>query len=84
VRGKGLLIALEFHNHATGFELGKQMLDRGVLVSGTLVNAKVIRIEPPLTIREEEADYVCGALKESLAALDSRSERESKYGTVSG
>ncbi|HLY01900.1 MAG TPA: putrescine aminotransferase [Candidatus Cybelea sp.] len=66
VRGKGLLLALEFHDHATGFELAKQMLDRSVLVSGTLVNAKVIRIEPPLTITQEEADYVCQALSESL------------------
>ncbi len=45
----------------TGFEFGKRMLDRGVLVSGTLVNARVIRVEPPLTITEEQADYVCQA-----------------------
>lgn len=69
VRGKGLLMAIEFHDHATGFELAKRMLDRGILVSGTLVNAKVIRIEPPLTITEEEADRVCAALAESLAGL---------------
>jgi putrescine aminotransferase len=70
VRGKGLLIALEFHEHATGFDLAKRMLDRGILVSGTLVNAKVIRVEPPLTITEEEADYVCQSLKASLASMD--------------
>ncbi|HEX4012736.1 MAG TPA: putrescine aminotransferase [Candidatus Cybelea sp.] len=69
VRGKGLLMALEFHDDATGFELGKRMLDRGVLVSGTLVNARVIRVEPPLTITEDEADYVCRALAESLAGM---------------
>jgi putrescine aminotransferase len=69
VRGKGLLIAIEFHDHATGFELAKRMLDRGVLVSGTLVNARVIRVEPPLTITEEEADYVCQALSESLQSM---------------
>jgi putrescine aminotransferase len=69
VRGKGLLIALEFRNHATGFELAKRMLDRGVLVSGTLVNARVIRVEPPLTIAEDEADYVCQALSESLKSM---------------
>ena len=69
VRGKGLLMALEFRDHATGFELGKRMLDRGVLVSGTLVNARVIRVEPPLTITEEEAEYVCQALRESLATM---------------
>ncbi len=69
VRGKGLLIAIEFHDHATGFELAKRMLDRSVLVSGTLVNARVIRVEPPLTITEEEADYVCQALSQSLTSM---------------
>jgi putrescine aminotransferase len=69
VRGKGLLMALEFRDHAVGFEFGKHMLDRGILVSGTLVNARVIRIEPPLTITEEEADYVCQALGESLRSM---------------
>ncbi|MGB8965239.1 MAG: putrescine aminotransferase [Candidatus Cybelea sp.] len=75
VRGKGLLIALEFYDHATGYELAKRMLDRGVLVSGTLVNARVIRVEPPLTITEKEADYVCQALSESLPLCHPKSRR---------
>jgi len=69
VRGKGLLMALEFSDNAIGFEFAKQMLDRGVLVAGTLVNARTIRIEPPLTIAEEEADYVCQAIGESLNSM---------------
>jgi len=69
VRGKGLLMAIEFRDHETGFEFGKQMLDRGVLVSGTLVNARTIRIEPPLTLTDEEADYVCRSIKESLNTM---------------
>ena len=69
VRGKGLLMAIEFRDHETGFELGKRMLERGILVSGTLVNARVIRVEPPLTITESEAGYVCRSLKESLAEM---------------
>ncbi len=69
VRGKGLLMALEFSDDAIGFEFGKQMLERGILVSGTLVNARTIRIEPPLTMTEEEADYVCQAIGESLEQL---------------
>ncbi|HVN69415.1 MAG TPA: putrescine aminotransferase [Candidatus Binatia bacterium] len=69
VRGMGLLMALEFRDHATGFELAKRMLDRGILVSGTLVNARTIRVEPPLTITEEEADYVCASLGESLNSM---------------
>ncbi|MDQ2817591.1 MAG: putrescine aminotransferase [Candidatus Eremiobacteraeota bacterium] len=69
VRGKGLLIAMEFVNDELGFALSKALLDRGVLVSGTLVNARVIRVEPPLTISEEQADYVCAALGQSLQLL---------------
>jgi putrescine aminotransferase len=71
-RGKGLLMAIEFCDNATGFEFAKHMLDRGVLVSGTLVNARTIRIEPPLTITEEEADFVSRTVAESVAATDRR------------
>jgi putrescine aminotransferase len=45
------------------------MLERGVLVSGTLVNARVVRVEPPLTIEEAQADYVCDALNQSLRSM---------------
>ena len=69
VRGKGLLIAIEFITNELGFELGKQMLKRGVLVSGTLVNARTIRFEPPLTITEEQIEYVCKALADSLESM---------------
>ncbi|MBV9272127.1 MAG: putrescine aminotransferase [Candidatus Eremiobacteraeota bacterium] len=71
VRGKGLMLALEFRDDALGFDFGKGMLARGVLVSGTLVNARVIRVEPPLTITEEQATYVCNAVAESLASMNS-------------
>jgi hypothetical protein len=32
------------------------MFNRGVLLAGTLINAKVIRVEPPLTITNEEIE----------------------------
>jgi putrescine aminotransferase len=69
IRGKGMLMAMEFPNHELGFALSKAMLDRGVLVSGTLVNARVIRVEPPLTLTDEQADFVCKTLSESLAVI---------------
>jgi putrescine aminotransferase len=81
VRGKGLMLALEFRDHATGFELSKRMLDRGVLVSGTLVNARVIRVEPPLTIAEEQADYVCQALTESLNSMQEQHHADNRVAT---
>ncbi len=69
IRGKGMLMALEFPNDQLGFEVSKAMLERGVLVSGTLVNARVIRIEPPLTLSEEQGDFVCKALAQSLVQV---------------
>lgn len=66
VRGKGLMIGLEFMDDRTGFEVAKGLFDRGVLVAGTLVNAKTIRIEPPLTIEKAQIDRVLEALTETL------------------
>jgi putrescine aminotransferase len=69
VRGKGLMIALEFADDATGFRIAKHMFDNGVLVAGTLVNARVIRVEPPLVIREDQADRVFATLGDALRAM---------------
>jgi putrescine aminotransferase len=69
VRGKGLMIALEFADDATGFGIAKHMFDNGVLVAGTLVNARVIRVEPPLVIREDQADRVFATLGAALRAM---------------
>jgi putrescine aminotransferase len=69
VRGKGLLIALEFASDAVGFAASKYLFERGVLVAGTLVNALTVRVEPPLTIERAQADRVFAVLAEALAAM---------------
>lgn len=69
VRGRGLLIAIEFVDDVVGYEVAKGMFERGVLVAGTLINAKTIRVEPPLTMTEELCDKVCEALRGALADL---------------
>jgi putrescine aminotransferase len=69
VRGKGLLIALEFADDAVGFAVSKYLFDHGVLVAGTLVNARTIRVEPPLTIEKAQADTVFAILTNALEAL---------------
>jgi putrescine aminotransferase len=66
VRGKGLLMALEFSDDETGFTIAKHLFDRGVLVAGTLINARTVRVEPPLTIEREQADKVFAILAEAL------------------
>jgi len=61
-RGRGLLIGMEFTSSEAGYEVAKGLFERGILVAGTLISAKTIRIEPPLTITKAELDKVLEAL----------------------
>jgi putrescine aminotransferase len=69
VRGKGLLMAIEFVDNQIGFAVAKSMFDQGVLVAGTLINAKTVRVEPPLTLTTAQADRVLEVLSKALASL---------------
>jgi putrescine aminotransferase len=50
VRGKGLLIGLEFPTDPIGYAFAAGLFRRGVLVAGTYSKARTIRIEPALDI----------------------------------
>lgn len=67
IRGVGLMIGIEFHRDEVGYEVSKGMFDEGVLVAGTLINSKTIRIEPPLTISMEEVDQVVRTFRKVLS-----------------
>ncbi|CAG9611606.1 Putrescine aminotransferase [Bacillus rhizoplanae] len=69
IRGQGLMIGIEFHKDEIGYEVSKAMFDRGILVAGTLINSKTIRIEPSLTISYEEVDMVINTFKSVLAQV---------------
>jgi putrescine aminotransferase len=62
-RGRGLMIGMEFTTNGAGYEVAKGLFENGVLVAGTLINAKTIRIEPPLIITKAELDRVLEVLK---------------------
>jgi putrescine aminotransferase len=70
-RGKGLMLALEFVDSDIGFRVSKGLFKEKILVAGTLVNAKTIRIEPPLTITLEQVDNVINALGKVLKEVAS-------------
>lgn len=72
IRGKGLLIAMEFCDDAKGYQVVTEMFSQGVLLSGTETNAHVIRIEPPLTISYEHIDEGLEKLDRSLGIVYSR------------
>lgn len=57
-RGRGLMIGMEFTTAEAGYEVAKGLFEEGVLVAGTIINAKTLRIEPPLTITKAELDKV--------------------------
>jgi len=69
IRGQGLMIGIEFHQDEIGYDVSKGMFDRGVLVAGTLINSKTIRIEPALTISFEEVKKVVSTFKEVLEQI---------------
>lgn len=69
IRGIGLMIGMEFTGNDTGYEVAKELFSRNILISGTYINARVLRVEPPLTISYEQIDIFLKALEESLAAV---------------
>ncbi|MDU5731185.1 MAG: aspartate aminotransferase family protein [Citrobacter freundii] len=69
VRGKGMLMAIEFVDNEIGYNFASEMFRQRVLVAGTLNNAKTIRIEPPLTLTIEQCDLVLRSTRKALAAL---------------
>ncbi|MCP4895402.1 MAG: putrescine aminotransferase [bacterium] len=69
VRGKGLLVGLEYPTEEIGWEVSKGLFKRGVLTGGTLNNAKVNRIEPPGIISYETLDTIVSRLDETLTEV---------------
>ena len=66
VRGRGLMVGLEFIEDEVGELVVSQMLRRGVCVAYALNNPRVLRFEPPLTIPEEAIDRVIEVVGEAV------------------
>jgi putrescine aminotransferase len=69
VRGLGLLLGMEFVDSEFGYAVAAGLFKRGVLVAGTLLNSKTLRIEPALGIPREVVDEVLEKLEETLTEL---------------
>jgi putrescine aminotransferase len=70
VRGKGLLIGVEFSSTEFGYSVAAGLFRRGVLVAGTLINAKTLRFEPALFITKKQIDEVLEHLDDTLKGLE--------------
>ena len=68
-RGAGMLICMEFPEAEVGYHVTKELFARHIMTAGTLVNAKTVRIEPPITQSYETIDKVLAALDEAFAVV---------------
>jgi len=68
-RGRGLMLGMEFMDNDLGYKVATELFARQILISGTYINARVLRIEPSLTIGYPQLDRFLGALEESLKAV---------------
>src|SRR5690348_821211 len=69
ITGKGLLIGQHFVNDEVGYAVASGLFKRGVLISGTLNNSRVVRVEPPVVISREEIDTILNRLEDTLHEL---------------
>jgi len=67
VRGRGLMIGIEFAHQDIGELVIFGMVSRGVIAAYTFNNPKVMRIEPPLIISDAEIDRALSVIDESVA-----------------
>ncbi|AEB11902.1 aspartate aminotransferase family protein [Marinithermus hydrothermalis] len=74
VRGKGLMIGLEFTDADIGALVISELATRGVLTAFGLNNPKVVRLEPPLIIERSHVDEALEALEASLEATQTTLE----------
>lgn len=66
VRGKGLLIGMQFKSAQIGWEVVSRLFQKGVLVAGTMSNSETVRFEPALNIPNELLDEILQRLEDTL------------------
>jgi len=66
VHGLGLLIGMDFGTDEVGYHVAAGLFKRGVLVAGTLISSRTIRIEPALNITYDQLYVVLEKLEDVL------------------
>lgn len=70
VRGLGLLLGIQFTKPELGWKVISELFRKGVLLAGTLNNAKTVRLEPALNIPYELLDEILNRLEDTLKAVE--------------
>lgn len=66
VRGKGLLIAVEFEDAKTNMKVIANCIQHGIVTDWFLFSPQSMRISPPLIITDEEIQSACEIILKSL------------------
>ncbi len=69
VRGKGLLLGVEFADPGAVGELALQLIEHGVLACHSLNSTRVLRFTPPAVLDDSEIDTFLRAFSSALTAL---------------
>ncbi|MTV47452.1 aminotransferase class III-fold pyridoxal phosphate-dependent enzyme [Heliobacillus mobilis] len=67
VRGRGLLIGIEFVKEGVGGVVIGRMVENQIIVGYALNNPRVVRLEPPLNVADEDIDRVLDVLEAAVA-----------------
>lgn len=70
VRGRGLMLGVEFAMDEVGELAIAQMTKRGLVAAYTLNNPRVIRFEPPLILEEEQLEQAIQIFDEALTEVE--------------
>ena len=69
VRGRGLMMALQYSEDQLGPRMARELAERGVLAIMSGNEPSVMRVMPPLTITGEQVDTVLRAFEDAMAAI---------------
>lgn len=67
VRGRGLMIGVEFAMDEVGELVIAQLLKRGMCAAYTLNNPRIMRFEPPLIISDQDIEFAGNVFGEAIA-----------------
>lgn len=70
VRGRGLMLGMEFEMDEVGELVVAALLKRGMCVAYTLNNPRVLRFEPPLIISREQIEFAVRVLDEAVTETE--------------
>ena len=64
------MLGMEFSDNELGYEVSKNLFARNILISGTYINSRVLRVEPALNIAYPQLDTFLNALEDSLGQVE--------------